>query len=103
MPVQFCFGSLMPVVNGNQTPIMDASTFTSETIVASGANQQTTAVAVAASYAVCRVTSSDAAVYVAFGTSPNALSGTGTRALIPSGGFDYFAVTPGQKGAVVLA
>ena len=96
------FGSMITVINGNQAPLMDASTFVSETITPTSSNQQTTQVAPSANIAIARV-ATDTAVYVAFGTSPNALTSTAARAMIPAGGVDYFFVVAGQKAAVVNA
>ena len=96
------FGSLMTVVNGIQNPLMDASTFVSETITPSASNQQTTQVAPAANVCIARV-ATDSAIYVNFGTNPNALTSTAARAMVPAGGVDYFFVSAGQKAAVVNA
>lgn len=96
------FGSLMTVVNGIQSPLMDASTFVSETITPSASNQQTTQVAPAANICIARV-ATDGAIYVAFGASPNALTSTAARAMLPAGSVEYFFVVAGQKAAVTNA
>lgn len=96
------FGSLMTVVNGIQSPLMDASTFVSETITPSAANQTTTATAPAANICIARV-ATDGSVYVAFGSNPNALTSTSARAMVPAGGVEYFFVSAGQKAAVTNA
>lgn len=101
--MQFAFGRMSSQQWGGQVPAIHAGTLSSETVTPTSSNQQTTAVAPSGTApSMCRV-STDIAVYVAFGTNPNALSGTGTRALLPAGCVDYFAVTPGDKAAVVLA
>lgn len=73
----------------------------SEEIAASASNQQTTAVAGARDH-ICRV-SVDTASYVAFGTSPNASTGTGTRVYMPANTTEWFGVVPGWKAAVITA
>jgi hypothetical protein len=50
---------------------------------------------------VCRV-ATDTAVYVSFGTAPNATSDAG-RVFMPAGVTEYFRVGAGYKGAVVEA
>ena len=84
-------------------PVPIASSVTSEGIAPSASNQQTTATApTGIPEVMCRV-STDTAVYVTFGTNPNALTGTAARFFIPANGVEYFRVNPGNKAAVVNA
>ena len=84
-------------------PVPIASSVTSEGIVPSASNQQTTAVApTGIAEVMCRV-ATDTAVYVTFGANPNALTGTAARFFIPANGVEYFRVNPGVKAAVVNA
>ena len=77
-----------------------ASGATVETETPSGSNATTTA-ASTGSQNVCRV-STDTAVYVSFGSAPNA--GTDTiRFYVPAGVVEYFRVPAGSKGAVIAA
>lgn len=100
---QFAFVQVGVGYGQSNIPVPVASTVTSEGIVPSGSNQQTTAVApTGLAEVMCRV-ATDTAVYVAFGSDPNALSGTGTRFFIPANGVEYFRVNVGNKAAVVNA
>lgn len=87
-------------------PAMIASTMTSETITPTSSNQQTTATALTDPLKngdlVANV-ATDVQVYVAFGSNPNALTGTGTRKMIPAGGDAYFVVNASDKCAITLA
>ena len=98
----FTFCEVGQVTFNAQIPAAKAASFSSEGIVPSGSNQQTTAAAATSGKLslVCRV-ATDTAVYVAFGSNPNALSGTGTRALLPAGAVDYFIVAAGDKAAEI--
>lgn len=100
---QFCFGQAGRVWQNTQIPAMLASSFSSESKTPSGSNQQTTATAGSTSDVahVCRV-ATDTAVYVAFGSNPNATT-TGTRVYLPANAIEYFVVPAGAKGAVVTA
>ena len=85
-------------------PAMLASTFQSETLTPSAANQVTVMAAPstdATQLAVCVAT--DTQVYVTFGPAPNALTSTTARKMIPAGGSEYFRVNVGDKCAVTTA
>lgn len=98
---QFAFVAVGVGYGSSNIPVPIASSVTSESKTPSGSNQQTTATApTGIAEVMCRV-ATDAAVYVAFGASPNALTGTSARFLIPAGGIEYFRVAPGDKAAVV--
>lgn len=87
-------------------PALIASSMVSETITPTSANQQTTAVAptdVLKNGDIVANVATDVQVYVAFGTNPNALTGTGTRKMLPAGSDVYFVVNGGDKCAVTLA
>lgn len=95
------FGRADASAGGSLTPAMIAGTFSSEGIVPSGSNQQTTVTApTSGSIKVCRV-ATDTAVYVAFGSNPNASTGTSARAFIPANAVEYFVVNASDKAAVV--
>lgn len=100
----FTFGQAGQHWNNSQIPAMLSTSFTSEGVASSASNQQTTATAGSDDGVVyvCRV-ATDTAVYVAFGSNPNADSGTGTRAYMPAGCVEYFIVPASAKGAVVTA
>lgn len=92
---QFVFGAME---SGHRAMFVAGSTVEAET--PSGSNAATTAAATAAQN-VCRVVS-DTAVYVSFGSAPNA----GTDAIrfyLPAGEIEYFRVSAGDKGAVIAA
>lgn len=72
----------------------------SETKTPSGTNGTTTAAATA-SRNVCRV-ATDTAIYVSFGTAPNAGTDSG-RFYIPAGVVEYFVLDTGWIAAVVTA
>jgi hypothetical protein len=102
---QFAFCRVGLMQYGNVTPVaITGYGVSSESVSVTGSNQTTTATApetkTGGGYPFCRV-STDTAVYVAFGSAPNALTGTTTRFMLPAGAVDYFAVTPGDKAAVV--
>ncbi len=102
---QFAFCRVGQMQYGNVTPVVITGYgISSESVSVTGSNQQTTATAPAVATGggtpFCRV-ATDTAVYVAFGSSPNAATGTTTRFMLPAGAVDYFAVTPGDKAAVV--
>lgn len=104
MPVQFAFCAVGVEYSGRSNiPVPVASTVVSENITSSASNQQTTATApTTIADPMCRV-ATDTPVYVAFGTNPNALTGTAARFYIPANGVEYFRVNPGHKAAVVNA
>jgi len=90
---QFVFGAVQ-----DGTPMMYGVGATAETETPSGVNSATTAAATATQN-VCRV-STDTAVYVSFGTAPNA--GTDTlRFFLPANAVEYFRVVSGYKGACI--
>lgn len=69
-----------------------------ESLTPSGSNSASTAAA-KASQNVCRV-ATDTAIYVSFGSAPNA--GTDTvRFYVPAGSIEYFRVGEGNKAAVI--
>ena len=87
-------------------PAMIASSMVSETLTPTSSNQQTTAVAPADTLKngdIVANVATDAQIYVAFGTNPNALTSTGARKMIPAGGDAYFVVNAGDECAVTLA
>ena len=99
----FTFGRADASFGGALTPAMIAGTFSAEGIAPTGSNQQTTATApTGGSIKVCRV-STDTAVYVAFGSSPNAVTGTTARVYVPANAIEYFVVNASDKAAVVTA
>lgn len=81
-------------------PVPVAKTVTSEGITPTTSNQQTAALPSGIASPMCRV-STDTAVYVAFGSNPNALTSTTARYFIPANGVEYFHLNPGDKAAVV--
>lgn len=95
----FAFGRVGAVTGGSLIPVM-LNPPAAEGIAPSGSNQQTTATS--PSGGICRV-ATDTAVYVAFGSNPNALSGTGSRYYVPADSVEYFQVSEGHKAAVVTA
>jgi hypothetical protein len=99
---QFAFVQVGVGYGQSNIPVPVASTVTSEGIVPSGSNQQTTAVApTGLAEVMCRV-ATDTAVYVAFGADPDATT-AGERFFIPANGVEYFRVNPGDEAAVVEA
>ena len=98
----FTFGQAGRHWQGSQIPAMLSISFSSEGIVPSGSNQQTTATAGTdtGTAHVCRV-ATDTAVYVSFGASPNAATGTTVRAFLPANAIEYFIVPASAKAAVV--
>jgi hypothetical protein len=91
--------------HGNVPGLRTYSPISGETITASASNQQTTVTAPdtpSQGEVFCRVATT-VDVYVAFGSNPNAETGTGTRFLVPLSAVEYFAVAPGYKAAVVTA
>jgi hypothetical protein len=104
MATHFCFGDAGDASKGGGIiPAIIAAGVVSETITASGSNQQTTATAPALGNRPVCLVSTDAAVYVAFGTNPNALTGTTQRFFLPAGTILGFIVKTGDKAAVVTA
>lgn len=104
MITSFTFGRPASQAYGAQVPAMVAGSTTTEVKTANGS---TTAVAPGGPPIVCRV-STDTAVYVAFGTTPDATAtasttATGAKIYMPAGTVDYFVVQPGDKGAVATA
>jgi hypothetical protein len=99
MATQFSFGRVGPMIQGAIIPTFAPST--SETITESGSNQQTTATAPAGMDVVCRVVAS-VAVYVSFGTAPNASTDT-NKVYMPANAIEYFRVIEGWKAAAVTA
>lgn len=96
----FTFGRVDDFAADALIPAMVAGTFVSEGIAPSGSNQQTTATAYSTGKTICRV-ATDTAVYVAFGSSPNASTGTTARAFMPANSVEYFLVAASNKAAVV--
>jgi len=98
----FTFGAVGDASGGENNTFMLADGITSEGIVPSGSNQQTTAVAPAiGKRPYCRV-ATDTAVYVTFGTAPDATNAA-ARFFMPANSIDYFVVTAGHEAAVVTA
>ncbi len=100
---QFAFVQVGVGYGSSNIPVPIASSVTSETITPSASNQQTTATAPTGIPEVMVRVATDTAVYVAFGTNPNALTGTSARFLVPAGGVEYFRVNAGNKCACVNA
>lgn len=100
MPTQIAF-TVLATLPGGVVPAVIASQSSPETITASGTNQQSAGSA-AAGQTICRV-ATDVAVYVEFGTNPDATNNTGGRFLVLAGATEYFAVNTGDKAAVVTA
>lgn len=99
---QFAFCQVGVGYGSSNIPVPIASSVTSEHKVPSASNQATTAVApTGLAEVMCRV-ATDTAVYVKFGTTPDATV-TGARFFIPANGIEYFRVSPGDKAAVVNA
>ena len=99
----FTFGRADAAVHQSTTQAMIAGTFSSEGIAVSGSNQQTTVTApTGGGIKICRV-ATDTACYVAFGSSPNASTGTSARAYLPANAIEYFVVNASDKGACVTA
>lgn len=90
---QFAFG----MVNAD-LPTMFNTGATVESEAPSGSNVATTAAATAGQ-SICRV-ATDTAVYVSFGSAPNATSDT-IRFFLPANSIEYFRVSVGDKAAVV--
>lgn len=80
-------------------PMMDGESVVSEGFTPSGSNQQSAAAPSGKPYV--RV-STDTAVYLAFGESPDATVTTG-RVYLPANGVEYFQIESGNKVAVVAA
>lgn len=104
MITSFTFGRPAGSVHGMQVPALVAGPTTTEVKTGAGS---TTAVAPAGVPVICRV-STDTAVYVAFGTTPDATAtspttATGAKIYMPAGTVDYFVVQAGDKGAVAVA
>lgn len=82
-------------------PVLAGQPIASEAVTSSAASQQATSTA-PASPSVCSITSSGGAIWVAFGTNPTAVAGTGY--LIPDGATREFGrLAPGWKVAVIDA
>lgn len=81
-------------------PSVYSSNAVVETVTPGGANVATTA-ASAGGLNVCRI-ATDTAIYVSFGSAPNA--GTDTvRFYVPANGTEYFRVPVGVKAACIAA
>ena len=95
---RFEFGSVLPAVETGYG-------VTSETIAPDGTSKTTTASAPATPTGGgspwARV-ATDTAVYVSFGTAPDATSDT-SRLMVPANAVEYFGVTPGHKISVTTA
>lgn len=88
---------------GGAIPIALNDGAVTETMIASGSNQQSTITApLFGSKPVCFVVT-DVAVYVAIGPSPNAATGTARRWFFPAGGAYAIGCNAGDKAAVVTA
>lgn len=89
----FAFGGVIPALHTGHKEV-------SETITASGSNQQTTATMpdLGGVQGFVRV-ATDTAIYVSFGTNPNATTDT-ARLMVPANAVEYFAVAAGAKAAV---
>ena len=85
---------------GGIVQAMSSSDVTSEIITPSGSSQQSTGSS-SQDKPIVRV-ASDVALYVSFGTSPNATNDA-TRFYFPAGSTEYFVVGSGMKVALVTA
>lgn len=79
-------------------PINKATSVVSQTFTPSSSNQQSAA----APLAFVRICT-DTAIYVAFGSNPNAVTSTTARFMMPAGSVDYFEMTIGDKVAICTA
>lgn len=80
---------------GASVPAMDGESMISQSITASASNQQSSA----GTLPIVRV-ATDAAIYVAIGTSPDATVTTG-RLWMPASSVEYFQIEIGNKVAVI--
>ncbi len=97
----FAFGRVDAQAASALIPVMN-TVFASEAVTPSGSNQTTTAAASSTlGTHICRV-ATDTAVYVSFGSTPNAGSDT-RRFFVPAGAVEYFTVNASEKGAVINA
>lgn len=104
MTTHFVFGVAGEASGGwGAIPVLRNDSAVSETIASSGSNQQTTATAPAVGTTPVCLVSTDTAVYVAFGTNPNASTGTSRRFFMPANSMMGFVVARGDKAAVVNA
>lgn len=92
---QFAFCSIT-----NDAPAAHVTGATCENMTPTATSAPTTASS-AGGQSTCRV-ATDTAIYVSFGTAPNATSDT-VRFLVPAGAVEYFRVQGGYKAAAVLA
>jgi hypothetical protein len=96
----FAFGKAANFGTGVLDVMNDNEDLTSEGLTPGAANQQTTAVAPnVGGRAMCQV-ATDTAVYVAFGTAPNATNAA-LRFFMPANTIARFSVAAGDKAAVV--
>ena len=103
MPTQIVFGGAGDSGGGAPLDRLLAESIVSEDIVPSASNQQSTIVAPALGYRpVCRI-ATDAAVFVAIGANPNALTGTAARVLVLANTVVEVICRAGDRAAVVTA
>jgi hypothetical protein len=96
----FAFGKAANFGTGILDLMADNEDLSSEGLVPSAASQQTTATAPnVGGRAMCQV-ATDTAVYVAFGSNPDATNAA-LRFFLPANAVARFSVEAGDKGAVV--
>lgn len=97
------FGVVANDMRQTIAPALIASSCTCESKTPSGSNQVTTMAASAklTRSPICRI-STDVAIYVSFGASPNATSDA-IRFHMPASSTEYFYVEPGDKAAIVTS
>jgi hypothetical protein len=95
------FGAPAVIENG-VVDGLDNQARVSETITPTAGNQQTTATAPNVGRRPVAQVATDTAVYVAFGTNPNATT-AGTRFMVPANQVVRVLVNAGDKAAVVTA
>jgi hypothetical protein len=102
---QFVFGQLGYISAGGHVPaLLWDSTMVCESKTPSASASATTAAAPELGgnpRVACRV-ATDTAVYVSFGSAPNASTDT-DRVFLPAGAIDHFMVKAGDKASVVNA
>ncbi len=97
--VAFC--NLGAVAYGGTVRVIDGESVTSEVITTSGTNAQSAASPAGKPFV--RIATDAAAHYVAFGSNPNAQTGTTARYYIPAATVEYFQLDVGNKVAAVTA
>ena len=94
---QLAFCRVGSIADGVALPVTNPTGVASEAITPSGSNQQSSA----ATRGFVRI-STDTAIYVAFGSNPDATTAT-ARFHMPANSVEWFTVGIGDKVAVVTA